>query len=104
MITLPKHLWFVQEQDDRWLTNIYTGSLGTDPQKGCFPRRTFNFKVFVQIGEEGPVCLSVSYYWRTPWNEGAQVEDPGEATFENSQEGLDAAAAWLLEQYEKGNE
>lgn len=48
MIQLPNYLWFVQEQGGKYLTNVYSGSLGTDPQEGSMNKTTFNYKAFVK--------------------------------------------------------
>lgn len=56
MIYLPKLNWFYQPQSDGTIkTNDYSGSLWTDPLKGCMNRPIFNYRVLVKKDSENKV-------------------------------------------------
>lgn len=102
MIQLPNYLWFVQEQGGKYLTNVYSGSLGTDPQEGCMNKTIFNYKAFVKITEEeGPVSFCAEYYWRFPWNQGGRTSEVVAMEFDVSAESIAKAEKWLITQYLK---
>ena len=47
MITLPHYNWFFQIQEGKPVTNVFSGSSGTEPSTGCFSIITFDYKVYV---------------------------------------------------------
>lgn len=100
MIKLPNYLWFVQEHNGDYLINVYSGSLGTDPQEGCINKTTFNYKAFVKlIKDEGPVSFYVEYYWRLPWNQGGATSEVVSMEFDASAESIVKAEKWLIAQF-----
>lgn len=105
MIQLPSYLWFFQKYGNGYFINVFSGSLGTDPKKGCTNHTTFHYKAFVQVGKEGdPVSFYAEYYRRFPWNEGEVTSEKVWMNFEPSQAGIMEAEQWLVEQYLKGEE
>ena len=102
MIQLPNRSWFIQKQREAYLTNVYSGSLGTDPQKGCMNKTTFNYKAFVKVTkDEGPVSFHVEYYWRFPWSQGGATSEVVSMEFDASVEGIAKAEKWLIAQCTK---
>ena len=100
MIQLPNYSWFVQKQGEKYLTNVYSGSLGTDPQEGCISKTTFNYRAFVQIAKDvGPVSFNVEYYWRFPWNKGGTTTEVVSMKFDASAQSIAKAEAWLVKEY-----
>lgn len=98
MITLPLFTWFVQYQDGKYVTNTYTGSLGTDVEAGCLGQTIFSYKVFVRADkEEGPQAVRAEYFWQYPWNSGRPNSETASNEFVASDEGIAQAAAWLME-------
>lgn len=103
MIELPNRVWFLQKQGHKYLTNTYSGSLGTSPQTGCISTTTFNYRVYVKItAENQPISFHAECFWRTPWSHGAKIVDFVECEFSISQDGLQDAENWLITQYGKG--
>lgn len=97
MIQLPNYLWFVQEQGGKYLTNVYSGSLGTDPQEGCMNKTTFNYKAFVKTTkDEGHISFYVEYHWRFPWNQGGAISEVVSKEFDASAESIAKAEEWLV--------
>ena len=48
-LDLPAYHWFVSRPEGRFVTNIYSGSTGTDKDTGCMNTRTFHYRVYVDI-------------------------------------------------------
>ena len=97
MIKLPYYTWFVSAMEGWPCSNIFSGTAGTDPDKGCFEQRIFTFKVRVlNVGKED-VSLHASFWIVEPF--GKQVEEPAvtDQTFPCDQAGIDAAEVWLNE-------
>lgn len=100
MINLPRYIWFIQKQGEKYITNIYTGSLGTDPKQGCINKITYNYRAFIKTTkEDGPISFHVEYFWRMPWIDGDAKSELFEKEFVASQEGINKAETWLVEQY-----
>ena len=52
-IELPKYHWLISRQEGRFVTNRYSGSLGTLGDSGCISTRTLNFRAYVDTkGDE----------------------------------------------------
>lgn len=100
MIQLPNYSWFIQKQGEEFLTNTYSGSLGTDSQEGCMNRTTFNYKAFVKTTkDEGPISFYVEYHWRFPWNQGGETSEVVSMEFNASAESIAKAEEWLVAEY-----
>ncbi|MBQ9744573.1 MAG: hypothetical protein IJW19_05550 [Clostridia bacterium] len=48
-IKLPGYHWLVSKHEGRLVTNNYSGSLGTLPDRGCVSVRTFNYRIYIDI-------------------------------------------------------
>ena len=46
-IDLPRYHWLVSKHEGRFVTNTYSGSMGTLPDQGCVSVRTLNYRVYV---------------------------------------------------------
>ncbi len=95
MISLMSINWFVNAQDGRTVTNILTGSVGTDTQKGVLTSSTFNYKVCVENAGEENACLVADCWMTSPWNEGSVKSDVESKAFPCTQEGVEQAESWL---------
>lgn len=96
-IDLPRYHWLVSKHEGRFVTNTYSGSMGTLPDQGCVSVRTFNYRVYVDIssGEESTFCLIAESYIIQPWNLGGHKTDTERAEFESSESGVREAEEWL---------
>ena len=91
MIIIPTFTWFRGG-------NAYTGSSGTDPNKGSLCVKTFHFKIESIQEEDGDKQIKASYYIENPWPEGRDESSGNSSLFPFDPEGLDLAKAWLGEE------
>lgn len=90
-ITLPSTDWFLQNSK-----NTYTGSCGTDARKGFLGNESFNFRVYVEKGEDK--TLLVAECWAlTPSGNFVEKINEDSAKFDCDDAGREAALAWLAE-------
>ena len=96
-IDLPRYHWLVSKHEGRFVTNIYSGSMGTLPDQGCVSVRTFNYRVYVDIssGEGSTFRLIAESYIIQPWHIGGHKTDTEYAEFESSESGVREAEEWL---------
>ena len=99
LIKLPGLSSIYQPQGGWMITNTYTGSMGTDPLKGCFNRDLFCYKIQV-IGEANDPVLKVECFIQNASMTGIKQFDQQENTFEPTAEGLKKLNEWLDEQYQ----
>ena len=96
-IDLPRYHWLVSKHEGRFVTNSYSGSMGTLPDQGCVSVRTVNYRVYVDIssGEESTFRLIAETYIIQPWSYGGHKTDFERAEFESSENGVKEAEEWL---------
>ena len=96
-IDLPRYQWLVSKHEGRFVTNTYSGSMGTLPDQGCVSVRTLNYRVYVDTssGEESSFRLIAESYIIQPWNRGGNKTDFERAEFESSEKGISEAEEWL---------
>ena len=96
-IDLPRYHWLVSKHEGRFVTNTYSGSMGTLPDQGCVNVRTFNYRVYVVTSskEETSFRLIAESYIIQPWSCGGNKTDFERAEFENSEKGVEDAGEWL---------
>lgn len=98
-IELPQYNWIISRHEGRFVTNRYSGSLGTLGDSGCISTRTFNFRAYVDTksGEEGNFRLVTECFIIEPWNMGSTQTNFQQAEFECSEDGIKQAEKWLSE-------
>ena len=96
-IDLPRYHWLISKHEGRFVTNTYSGSMGTLPDQGCVSVRMFNYRVYVDIssGEESKFHLIAESYIIQPWSRGGNKSDFERAEFESSESGVNEAKEWL---------
>ena len=96
-IDLPRYHWLVSKHEGRFVTNTYSGSMGTLPDQGCVSVRTLNYRVYVDTssGEETSFRLIAESYIIQPWNRGGNKSDFERAEFESSEKGISETEEWL---------
>ena len=96
-IDLPRYHWLVSKHEGRFVTNTYSGSMGTLPDQGCVSVRTLNYRVYVDTlsDEENTFRLIAESYIIQPWSRGGNKTDFERAEFENSEKGVEDAGEWL---------
>ena len=102
-IDLPRYHWLVGKHEGRFVTNVYSGSMGALPDQGCVGVRTFNYRVYVDIssGEESIFSLIAESYIIQPRSRGGNKTDAEHAEFESSENGVREAEVWLTRTAEK---
>lgn len=85
LIELPSLNWFN-------FGNIFTGSVGTEPGKGCLNSTTFNYKV--KITKEN--TLTVVCWFMLPWNASTNMSEAAIGLFNADDFGIEVAENWLI--------
>ncbi|MBR3362180.1 MAG: hypothetical protein IKG39_12650 [Lachnospiraceae bacterium] len=90
-VKLPSMNWFKYGQ-------VYTGSLGTDPLRGCLSCTTFNYRAQMVSVDETNELVAVCFF-RLPWNSKTNVFEFKTGIFEATEFGIEIAENWILSQY-----
>lgn len=88
MIIVPPFSWFKEG-------NGYTGSSGTDPEKGSLCVKTFHFRVEVVTDEEGQRYLEATDHVENPWPDGRDLGSSHSFRSSFDSEGLEELKKWL---------
>lgn len=75
----------------------YTGSIGTDPVRGCFSVTTFNYNVRLVVNE-GEKSLMAVCYFQLPWNARSNMKAYNVGIFEPNDFGIEVAENWIVNQ------
>ncbi|MCQ2770696.1 MAG: hypothetical protein MJ236_02725 [Clostridia bacterium] len=96
---IPPFVYFYGNYDNTKKGNTYTGSIGTNPETGCFNTVTFCYKLWLTKDEEDPdsiMQLNAKYWYRNPWNSDVKIVDGDSEVFEASEQGVRTAEKWLV--------
>ncbi|MBR2406363.1 MAG: hypothetical protein IKB04_04915 [Clostridia bacterium] len=99
MVNIPLYSWFVSKMEGQPVTNVFRGSVGTDPTRGCLLKTTMNYLVYIRDFNTETARFVCECRVVRPWDEGSTVEEPVIADFPCSEEGRLEAEAWLNEQF-----
>ena len=96
-IELPQISWLVCRHEGCFVTNTYSGSLGTLPNGGCVSAHTFQYRVYVDIssGSERNFRLIAESFLLQPWHLGSHKTDFERLELECSESGVRQAEEWL---------
>ncbi|MGN0550195.1 MAG: hypothetical protein ACI4IM_11415 [Acutalibacteraceae bacterium] len=100
-IKLPSYEWFLGLMAFGGDGNIYAGSYGTDPYKGCLVSDTFRYRVWIEKDENNEKLLKAVYYVGTKCYDETEKDKMTEMTFEASAEGINEAQKFLLEKLDE---
>ena len=103
IIKLPNLSFIYQPQGGWMITNTYSGSLGTDPEKGCRNREIFCFKISI-IGDAEDPSIKAECYTQLANMDGTKNYDQAEMTVETTVNGLNTINEWLDDCYLKYKE
>ncbi len=103
IIKLPNLSFIYQPQGGWMITNTYSGSLGTDPEKGCRNREIFCFKISI-IGDAEDPSIKAECYTQLANMDGTKNYDQAEMTAETTVNGLNTINEWLDDCYLKYKE
>ncbi len=74
--------------------NIYCGSLGTDPQKGCYGQQIANYRVWIEKLEEAEIIKASVYYGMNSY-ENQNPDEIYTEIFELSEESRPLIKSWI---------
>lgn len=85
LIELPSLKWFN-------FGNIFTGSIGTEPEKGCLNSTTFNYKVKITDKNK----LTAVCCFTLHWNASTNMIEAAIGLFNADDFGIEVAENWLI--------
>lgn len=85
LIELPSLKWFN-------FGNVFTGSIGTEPEKGCLNTTNFNFKVKITDKNK----LTAVCWFMLPWNASTNMSEATIGLFDADDFGIEVAENWLI--------
>lgn len=91
-----KYMYSVDLPGLDWFSNgnVFSGSLGTDPYRGCLNTTTLNYRVY--IGKVGGEKFFLAFCWLIPpWNAPKAMDEINAARFEASEVGRVLAENWI---------
>ena len=78
--------------------NYYVASRGTDPSKGCFSEKIFNYRIWIEKSDEQEFLKAAVYFGMKSFE--AQDEDDIEVSvYEMEEESRPLIKNWLEEKY-----
>lgn len=86
LIKLPSLNWFN-------FGNVFTGSIGTEPEKGCLNSTTFDFKVKITDKNK----LTAVCWYTLPWNVSTNMVEAAIGLFNADDFGIEVAENWLIQ-------
>ena len=95
MIRLPIFKWFINKIGDETVTNIYTGSHGTDGDTGCVDRSTLNYTVSVEVPNGDRPFFKCECLTKGAWDAGLNWFLFSKGCFFGTEEGLKQLEDWL---------
>lgn len=101
IIKLPSYEWFLGLMGFGAKGNIYAGSYGTDPYKGCLGKPNFRYRVWIEKDENDEKTLKAVHYCADECFDEADKEAMTEKSFESSAAGILEAQKWLLDELNK---
>lgn len=95
-IFVPLMTWLIGASRIGGKYNCYTGSRGTDPSLGMLGKKTFNYRIWLEMEDEHELLKAAVYYGNTCFE--CQNEDDIEfKTYEAEEESRDELKQWLEE-------
>lgn len=98
-VIVPRLDWLIGGSRIGGTYNKYFGSLGTDPQKGCFSNDLFNYAIFIEKTEEGGEYIKAAVYRGTKSFSCRSEEEYESETFEAEENSLPLIKAWIESKY-----
>lgn len=94
-VIVPRLDWLIGGSRIGGTYNKYFGSIGTDPQKGCFSGDLFNYAIFIEKTEDEGEYIKAAVYRGTK-SFSCRSEDEYESeTFEAEENSLPLIKAWI---------
>lgn len=96
VIKVPRLDWLIGGSRIGGTYNRYFGSLGTDPEKGCFNQKIFNYSVWIEKIDEREIIKAAAYHGMNNFDNTPEDEIETES-FECEEESLSEIKKWLEE-------
>ncbi|MDD6147118.1 MAG: hypothetical protein PUB43_08775 [Oscillospiraceae bacterium] len=99
-IFVPLLSWLIGASRIGGNYNTYVGSRGTDPAQGCFGRKIFNYRIWIErIGEddEEEELLKAAVYYGLKAYENCGEEEIETTVYELEEESREKIRQWLTE-------
>lgn len=96
LIKLPSFEWFLGLMGFGGKGNVYAGSYGTDPYKGCLNEASFRYRAWIEKDENDEKTFKAIHYVGNECFDETEKEKMTEKTFEASSAGILEAQNWLL--------
>lgn len=93
-IKVPRFDWLIGGSRIGGAYNRYFGSCGTDPKKGCFNTKIFNYSVWIEKLDEEEIIKAAAYYGMNSFDNTAPEEIETQV-FEFEEESLPLVKKWL---------
>lgn len=100
-IFVPLMSWLIGGSRIGGSYNTYTGSTGTDPLKGAFGQKIFNYRICVEKNEEDAEYIYVSVYYGMNSYEKQDEDEITVNIFDLKEDSIEEIKNWLEEMAEK---
>ena len=94
-VFVPLMSWLIGGSRIGGSYNTYSGSLGTDPEKGIFGQRIFNYRILIEKNEEDEEFIRVVTFYGLSSFDTADEDELETNLFEATEEGRAQAEAYL---------
>ena len=89
-IDLPRIEWLYRNEGGKLIVNPYSGSLGTQTNRGCVSVCTFNYRVFAENNELIAACFLIQ-----PFQHGSKKTNYVKKSLAPTSDGIRMASEWL---------
>lgn len=78
--------------------NVYSGSLRTNPYRGCLSQTTFNYRVKIYTDKNIKTLVAVCWF-ELPWGSVSNMRENTVGQFEADNFGIEVAENWLRDKF-----
>lgn len=94
-VFVPLNSWLIGGSKIGGSYNYYTGSLGTDPNKGAIGQKIFNYRIWIEKNDEETELIKAAVYYGMLSFDSQNEDDIETGIFELSDEGREQLTAYL---------
>lgn len=98
LIKLPSYEWFLGLMGFGGKGNVYAGSYGTDPYRGCLVSETFRYRVWIDKDENDEKLLKAVHYIGQECFDETDSKSMTEKNFDATSDGIIEAQNWLIDE------
>ena len=97
-IFVPLMSWLIGGSRIGGSYNTYTGSVGTDPLKGAFGQRIFNYRIRIEKNEEDAEYINTAVYYGMNSYENQNEDEIKKNLFQLTEEGMESLKSYLQQE------